>query len=128
MASSFKGVNLFGSGPHRFREEPQGQLVVSVMSLGTPTSGSVGLGQLERRVVVKGRLVSTTESGLRSLRDALAAQALSPWSNGTLVDQHGATWSQMWLTKVVWDDRTDRGRARSVGYEAYFQEIAGADA
>ncbi len=121
MGSSFKGSDLFGSGPHVFSVGRQGRRVVSNGSFGDPSApGSFESGDYELRVSVKGRLVATSESGLWSLRDAIAAQAASGVSAGDLIDPHGHTYSGVKLLHVGWDGPVDRGRVVSIGYEASF--------
>ena len=41
MPSSFKSLDLFGSGPHRFALGPEGQALQSELFLPTPASGSL---------------------------------------------------------------------------------------
>jgi len=121
MNSSFKGLDLFGSGPHRFSIGKRGQLVVSHLALGVYDAASAPLGLLELDVIVRGRLVAPGESALRSLRDAVTAQLLNPPTPGTLVDLHGRSWSAMSFVSCVEADRVDRGAAWSVAYTAGFR-------
>lgn len=122
MGSSFKGVDLFGSGPHVFEVGRQGRRVVSlsVVSGDASVPGTFESGDYELRVTVKGRLVASSESGLWSLRDAITAQAAFEVSGGDLIDQHGHTWSGVKLFQVEWAGAVDRGRVLSIGYEALF--------
>jgi len=121
MSSSFKGLDLFGSGPHRFSTGKRGELVVSHFALGVYDAASSPFGLLELDVVVKGRLVASSESALRVLRDAVTAQLSHPPVPGTLIDLHGRSWSGMSLVSYTEADRVDRGRAWSVGYTAVFR-------
>jgi len=124
MASSYKGLDLFGSGAHRFALGRQAQFVVSDFTLGGYSGNTVPLGLFELDVVVRGRLVAATEAGLWSLRDAVAAQLIDPPDAGTLVDLHGRTWADMSFIRYEESDRVDRGRVWSVGYEALFRRFA----
>ena len=72
MSSSFKGEDLFGSGPHRFAMGKRGQLVVSSFALGGGDATSVYLGLLEMDITVRGRLQASTEAALWTLRDAVS--------------------------------------------------------
>src|SRR5215831_11874256 len=92
MASSFKGLDLFGSGPHRFAVGAQGQAVTSELFVVPPASGSLYHGPVELEVVVAGRLAAADEAGLWSLRDAITAQLLDPPEPGVLIDEHGRGW------------------------------------
>ncbi|MCW5777707.1 MAG: hypothetical protein KIS87_14820 [Phycisphaeraceae bacterium] len=123
MASSFKGIDLFGSGPHRFALAAQGQLMLTRLELGDVSPGTIALGLGELDVVVRGRLVATSESALWMLRDAVVAQLQESPTPGTLVDWHGRSWPDM--TFIDWreGDRTDRGRLRSVAYVAVFRRV-----
>ncbi len=127
MASSYKSLDLFGSGPHRFAVRAEGELVVSVLSLGTPASGSVALGPLETEVIIAGRLIAASDAALWTIRDAITAQFAPPLSPGTLVDHHGRSWSDMSFIRFEPGDRTDRGRMVSLAYRAVFRRIAEAE-
>ncbi|MDX2131607.1 MAG: hypothetical protein SFY69_06120 [Planctomycetota bacterium] len=121
--STFKGLNLFGSGPHRFEEGPRGQLITVDYFEGGIGGGSTAQGPIDWVVVVRGRLVSGSESGLRGLRDAVLAQVQDTPTPGTLVDDHGRTWTGMSFVKFAEDGAVDRGRVFSTAYEAVFQKL-----
>lgn len=123
MSSSFKGLDLFGSGPHRFSLGKRGQLVVADFALGGFDAGSVPLGLLELDITVRGRLVAAGEAALWSLRDTITAQLLHPPTPGTLVDPNGRAWSDMSFVSFTEADRTDRGRVRSIAYTALFRRF-----
>ncbi len=120
MPSSFKSLNLFGSGPHRFALARQGQALASELFSSPPNSGTRYLGPVELQVIVKGRLTAATETDLWTLRDAITAELLDPPSPGTLIDLHGRTWPDMSFIGFTAGDRTDRGRVVSLEYEARF--------
>ena len=127
MGSSFKGVDLFGSGPHRFSLDRQGHLVISAFGgFGDFSPDTFPIGLVELEVVVTGRLVAASESALWTRRDAIVAQfedSFEP-TPGALVDQAGRSFADMVIFDYVEDDRVDRGRAWSVGYEARFRRFA----
>lgn len=126
MSSSFKSVDLFGSGAHRFHLGVQGQHVVALRAFSDPSvPGSAAFGDLELEVFVRGRLVAASESALWTLRDAISVQAAFSAGAGTLIDLHGRTWSGMTLWSYEEEDRTDRGRLVSMGYEARFRKFIG---
>ena len=120
MPSSFKSLDLFGSGPHRFALGREGQAIASELFLPAPDSGSRYYGLVELEVVVRGRLIAASDAALWSLRDAISAQLLHPPSPGTLIDLHGRSWPDMSFIRFSPADRTDRGRATSLAYEARF--------
>lgn len=122
---SFNGVDLFGSGPARFRQLVQGDVMLSNHTLGTsPPNGSSSIGMIELDVVVKGRLVAATEGDLWMLRDAVTAQLTDPPVQGSLFDDKGRKWESMSFIKFTEADRTDLGRVASIGYEAVFRKFA----
>lgn len=123
MSSSFKGLDLFGSGPHRFSIGKRGQLVVADFALGGFDAASAPLGLLELDVTVRGRLVAASETALWTLRDAITAQLLNPPTPGTLIDLHGRAWTDMSFISCVEADRTDRARAWSIAYTAVFRKF-----
>ncbi len=128
MASSFKGHDLFGSGPHRFAVGKQGPFVFSLSALGTPSAESVASGFVELDVTVRGRLVAASESALWTLRDAVTAELIDPPVKGTLVDSRGHSWADMSFITFVEEDRTDRGRPSTptqttVSYTAVFRRF-----
>ena len=122
--SSWKGVDLFGSGPHRFYLGRRGFLVLPDDSSAIPTPNMVDYGSLEWEVVIVGRLVSPTESGLWVLRDAIQA-SLDAKGLGTLVDLNGRSWTNLFFSRIEWAERTDRGRKMSIGYTAKFHKFNG---
>jgi len=127
MGSSFKGVDLFGSGPHRFSRDRLGQVMVSQIQLGTFSPETIPIGPREQDVMVVGRLVASDETGLWALRDAVVAvmdSATVPPVEGMLIDQHGREWPEMAFIEFVEGDRVDRGRVVSLGYEARFRALA----
>lgn len=123
MGSSFKGKDLFGSGPHRVSQGRQGHVMMSWIALGTVQPGTVALGLTELDVVVRGRLVAPDEPSLWTLRDAVVAELEESPGTGTLIDLHGRQWADMTFIDFVEGDRTDRGRVWSMGYEAVFRRI-----
>ena len=121
--STFKSLDLFGSGPHRFSQSAQGEDVVPNYVLGIGGGGSTPVAPLELDVIVEGRLVAATESALWTLRDAITAQLADPPVPGTLIDSHGREWENM--SFITYQERppTDRGRAHSIAYTATFRRF-----
>jgi hypothetical protein len=123
MASSFKAQNIFGSGPHRFRVMAEGELIVPNSRLNPLQPGSTPVGQLELTIEVTGRLVSTTEAGLWTIRDVITALLAHPPILGTLADHHARSWTNMSFVRFQTGDRTDRGRTVSIPYIATFMRF-----
>lgn len=123
MPSSFNGVDLFGSGPHRFQEGRRGYLVLPDASSFDPTTRNVAYGAFELQVYVRGRLVAADDAALWVLRDAVQTSlgTNGPYGpSGDLVDAFGRTWSDMRFTRLEWAEEVDRGRTTSIAYEARF--------
>ncbi len=126
MGSSFKGIDLFGSGAHRFEVGRQGRRVVSLSAIaGDPSvAGFAEFGDLELRIEVRGRLVADDDAGLWVLRDAIMVQADSGVGSGVLEDSFGHQWATMKLLSFEEFGGTSRGRVVSVGYVAVFGRLA----
>jgi len=125
MPSTFKGLSLF-AGPHRFARAKRGRLVLPNLSLGNDVAGSVDLGAIEVDIVVTGRLVASSEGGLRALRDAMTGAIDDPPdadTPGELVDSADHAEPDMTFITYVEADRTDRGRDRSIAYVATFRRF-----
>ena len=122
MGSAFKGIDYFGSGPHRFYVGKQGRRVISLAAVAGDVTfdGSLEFGDLELRVEVRGRLVSSSETGLWALRDALVAESESTVGSGILEDHFGRQWTGVKLLTVEYDGAIARGREFSIGYRASF--------
>lgn len=122
--SNFEGVDLFGSGPARFGQMVQGSVMVANYVIGaSPPNGSTAQGPIELDVVVKGRLVATTEVDLWLLRKAVTDQLTDPPTRGALFDDYGHKWENVGFIRYTEEGRTDRGRVKSVGYEAVFRKF-----
>lgn len=122
--SSFKGLNLFGSGPHTFRCGPRGQLV-TLDYLSGGGSGSTAQGLTDWTIEVAGRLVANSTGALGTLRDAIIAQveAAATPVPGTLIDNAGRSFSGLSLVRYEELGPTDHGRSVSVAYRAVFQKL-----
>lgn len=120
MPSSFKSLDLFGSGPHRFAIARQGQALQSELFSTPPGPGTSYFGLVELQVIVTGRLVAADDAALWALRDAITDELLEDPVPGTLIDLHGREWEDLSFVGFVAADRTDRGRVVSMGYEAKF--------
>lgn len=123
--SSYKGQDLFGSGPHRFSMGRQGVYALTPGFLYGGTAGeSIIAGDRELDVIVTGILIASSEANLWSVRNAITAQAVASAVAGTLIDNHGKSWTDMNLIDYREEGPTDRGRVRSVRYAATFRRLA----
>ncbi|MFO0830633.1 MAG: hypothetical protein U0637_02200 [Phycisphaerales bacterium] len=121
--SSFKGLDLFGSGPHRFSFGRQGYLVTLDVFSGAGGAGSTNQGLRELDITVTGRLVASSEAALWTLRDAVRAQLTASPTAGTLIDSAGRSWPGMTLITYTESTHRDRARVFSMGYEARFRQF-----
>lgn len=122
--SSYKGLNLFGSGPHRTAFGRQGYLLTMNFFNGGTGGGSTSQGLVELDIFIRGRLVASSEASLHTLREAVRAQMAAAPSIGTLVDTAGRSWNGMALVSYREGGRRDRGRVFSMRYEAQFRKMS----
>ncbi|MFN9992637.1 MAG: hypothetical protein ACK54H_04765 [Phycisphaerales bacterium] len=121
--SSYKGEDLFGSGPHRFRSGWFGETVVPNMAIGRIDSGSTPIGPAESDIFVEGRLVGTTWAQLKSRLDAITGSLDSPPTPGTLIDGRGVVHQNMSLIRFEPVGRVDAGRVYSQAFFAVFRRF-----
>ena len=122
MAVTFRGKNLFASGPHRVQYPERGQLLqLGSRILGfNELDGRVAIGNVEIELLVTGRLTAATEPALWTLRDAIIAESDFDLSPADLVDAGGRTWTDQRLVRYIEDGPAAQGRVWSVGYQAQF--------
>ncbi|MBX3364466.1 MAG: hypothetical protein KF866_06855 [Phycisphaeraceae bacterium] len=123
MATSYKSLGLFNSGPHRVSVGSQGQVILSEVAVGGFGPGSIPLGLGEPEVRVTGRLAASSEAGLWALRDEIVGQLVHPPTPGEFVDHHGRTFAEMSFIRFIEGDRTDRGREHTLAYTAVFRRF-----
>lgn len=121
--SSIDGQVLFDSGPHRFVVRSVGTLFFPPLSLDFLQTTTELIGPIELAIRQTGRIVATTESGMRSLIDAIKA-AGEARVNGTLIDNAGQSWTDMTFLRFRPEDRVDRGRVISLEYRADYVRLA----
>lgn len=123
--SQFKGVDLFGSGPHRFVLGEQGQTLRERSFLFALPSeyGAIPVGPLDLVVTVAGRLVGADDAAVWSRVDAIQAQLDGFVPSGTLDDGRGRVWTGMYFVSFEPAGGMDRGRRVSLGYEARFRTL-----
>lgn len=122
--SVFNGNDLFGTNPHSFQIEPQGELVVPNLRLGSASSGSTNLGKLELSILVRGRLISAKESELWDAIDAILGHLTHPPEIGVLEDNIGRTYDDMTFVLFTMGERVDSGCMFSVSFDARFVRFA----
>ena len=124
--STYKSVNIFGSGPHRFSFGRQGHLVtLDYFDFGPAGGGgSTAQGPYDLDIIVTGRLVSTGDNALWTLRNAVRGQITEPPVPGILVDNAGRSWDDMTLIRYNEAPERDRGRVYSLKYVCVFRKLA----
>lgn len=116
--STFAGLGLFNSGPHRFALKTLGALWVPPLALDPLQSRvEVFAVNLELQIKQTGRLVALTEADLWSQVEAIRAR-VNARTLGTLVDNTGQTWTGMTLLTFRPAEEVDRGRLFSLAYTA----------
>ncbi|MDX2116302.1 MAG: hypothetical protein SFZ24_11885 [Planctomycetota bacterium] len=119
MASTFAGLALFNSGPHRFVIRSAGRLVRAPFQTPLELPFTINEAVRELWIVQRGRLIAPTNAELMTLMDAVQARA-ELGQFGTLVDHHGKQWTSMTMLSFDPDDRIDRGRVCSVRYRVEY--------
>ncbi len=119
MASTFAGLSLFNSGPHRFTMQPRGRLVAGPLRAPSYATVSFDLDELELGIVQTGRLIAPTPAALWTLIDAIVTQAELP-RTGTLVDHSGRNWTNLTLIEFTPTAPIHQGRTISLPYQARY--------
>jgi hypothetical protein len=122
MASTFAGMALFGSGPHRFAMGRVGRHVLEPDRGQNTLPTTWDRARAELQVVQTGRLIGADEADLWAQVDAIQAEAELP-RTGTLVDHHGRSWTGLTLLRFAPTGPVDRGRVASLGYEAVYRRL-----
>ncbi len=122
MASTFAGLALYNSGPHRFVIRSVGRLFLPAFVIDELQTDTAVFGPRELAIIQTGRLVATTDAALWSQVDLIRQHAEAALT-GDLVEGSGRTWMDMTLLRFQPDDRVDRGRDVSLGYRADYIEL-----
>lgn len=120
--SAFQGMDLFGSGPHRFVMEAVGRYTEDAGLGPIWWTASVDHGVRELRIRQEGRLSAPTEVQLWALIDAIRAKAEQP-ATGVLNDGNGRIWTQMTMRRFQLESDFDRGRVVSVRYSVRYYQV-----
>ncbi|MFT5424122.1 MAG: hypothetical protein ACI89L_001915 [Phycisphaerales bacterium] len=127
--STFRGIDFFGSGPHRVVQGARAQTLVPLWVINfvgfNDSSGTEAQGDDDQTVTVTGRLVGATEALLWAKRDALMSETAFayPAKKGTLVDNHGRSWTDLVMVSYAEDGPIDRGRSWSIGYVVTLRDV-----
>ena len=124
MSSTFNGVALFNSGPHRFAPGKVGRLLDNPLRGGNVYPYSQDRGTLEPEITQTGRLVAASEGALWALWDAVRDKAEAP-TTGTLIDHSGRSWPGMTMVMVQATGPVDRGRVFSLEYTVRYLKFGG---
>lgn len=127
--STFRGIDFFGSGPHRVVQGARSQALVALWVINfapyNDASGTESQGDEDVVVRVRGRLTGASEALLWARREALMAEAgySSPVKKGALVDNHGRSWAGLVLVSYAEEGPVGRGRVWSVGYTVTLRDV-----
>ncbi|MEM1166365.1 MAG: hypothetical protein AAGI30_08765 [Planctomycetota bacterium] len=119
--STWRGEDLFGSGPHRFAVGPVGLLVREPFRSPNELAVWDRYGPLAVVVVQTGRLVAPTSSELMALWGAIWSAAEAD-QTGMLVDDTGLEYPSMVMQRAQMTGPPAHGTHWSVGYEVTYQE------
>ena len=123
MPATFAGLSLFSSGPHRIVPTRFGKIWLPPYTGNINPNGYTNYYERrEPKLIQTGRLIAETHAALITLVNAIRTQAEIP-KTGTLVEANGTSWSNMTLLQIQLDDRVDRGRKYSVGYELTYVDL-----
>lgn len=124
MASTFAGLSLFNSGPHRFALGRVGRLTRAPFTSGLELPYTTNEAKRELTILQTGRLIAASNSALWALIDAITAEAELP-RTGTLIDHHGRSFANLTLIAFRPDERIDRGRTFSLAYRCTYIRFGG---
>lgn len=119
--TSFRTLDLFGSGPHRASMGVRGLSLVPNFQVGEPGAGTTLVGAMDWEVVIEGRLVASTRTALWALRDAFTELIVDEPETGKLVLGDGRQLEKMLLASYAETGPVCPGREWSVGYRAVFR-------
>jgi hypothetical protein len=102
----------------------RGFLLAPDFTSDVPTPVFFEYGAYEWKILVTGRLVAADDSALWTIRDAIQG-SLDAKGLGTLVDQFGRSWPEMFFSRLTYGEETDRGRDVSLSYLAEFHKFTG---
>lgn len=124
MSSTFAGVALFNSGPHRFTPRAVGRVWLPPFAIDELQSTIfVGPHPIELAIEQTGRLVATSDALLWAQFDAIRTRAEAQLT-GALVEQSGRSWPAMTLLRFRAAGPVDRARAVSLPYECLYVKLA----
>lgn len=124
MTSTFAGLALFNSGPHRFVPRAAGRVWLPPFAVDELQSTIyVGPDPVELAIEQTGRLVASSDSALWALYDAIRVRAEARLT-GSLVESSGRSWPLMSLVRFRPAGPLDRARTVSLAYEALYLQLA----
>jgi hypothetical protein len=124
VSSTFAGLALFDSGPHRFAPRAVGRVWLPPFAIDElQATIFVGPQPVELAIEQTGRLVAPTDAQLWTQFDAIRTRAEAQLT-GALVEQSGRSWPAMTLLRFRATGPVDRARAVSLPYEALYVRLA----
>ena len=134
MAVTYGDIAIFGTGPQRVLVGPGGaELRKRWEANASPKqAGSVVTGQLERTVIVRGRLIGATHAAVETQRATLESAAKAEGPPAKLTDSFGRTWNDMLFVRITFgvgspgrgtSEGFETGRDVSLSFEAEFRKV-----
>jgi len=121
--SSLGGVDLFGSGPHRFTHRRCGVLAVPPLTFDAVQTRWQIVDDLEQTWEVSGRFVGDTCAEVWGAFDAVCDLAQTG-TQGTLVDPCGVSYNGVRALWIAQSGRLTQGRVVSLPYSALLLQPA----
>jgi len=124
MGSTFAGLSLFDSGPHRFTPRTMGRIWLPPLTIDELQETTLVLDVPRELVIVqRGRLVAADDAALWGQVDVIRGHAEAALT-GALVEASGRAWADVTLLGFTAGEQVDRGRRVSLGYSAVYIALA----
>ncbi len=124
MGSTFAGLSLFDSGPHRFAPRTMGRLWLPPLAVDALQETTLVLDvPRELMIAQTGRLIADDDAGLWGQVDVIRGHAEAALT-GTLVEASGRAWAGVTLLGFSPAEQVDRGRRVSLSYSAVYIDLA----
>jgi len=119
MPSSFAGVDLFSSGPHRMMIDRTGRFTLPPFTGPNQEAFTRQFARRDLKVIQTGRLIAASDAALWALSDAIQTRAEQP-QTGTLIDNQGRAWTAMTMIDYQPLEPFSRGRVVSLPYRIIY--------
>lgn len=120
--ATFRGLDLFSSGPHRVRINLAGRLYLPPLVGINTSSSTLDVTTAELQIEQSGRLAAPDEATLWQRVQAIVdtAEGVQP---GTLLLDSGQQWTNLRMLRFGTPDPPDRGREFSIAYTIEYRRL-----